>query len=1402
MRTTNIALFFALSAVTCLPTITAAQATPPLEPAYKPTTTFHGESPPLSELAQNPVPVAFGNGQLFEEEMEDLFEAYEPPYQGPMLPTPFVQTVMPRPLAAVAGVSFEGPGVGLTGFTLTGAPPDMTLAVGPNHIVAWVNSQYAVFNKSGATLVAPTNGNALFVGMGNVCETTNRGDPILQYDRLANRWILSQFAFSVSGGSPISPYLQCFAISTTPDPTGTWYRYSVQFSATSPSGFNDYGKLGVWPDGYYTGYNMFGGSPAGGNTGAGLCASDRVKMLAGDPTATTLCAPIGFYAGGAAFLPADLDGTTLPSTSTQGGIFMRLSTAPALRFLKLKPDFAAGTVTINNGFGGTSGSFIDLPLPATILACNGGGGTCVSQPGTTNKLDTLGSRLMYRLAYRNRGGVESMVVNHSTDPDGAGARGATMRWYEIRNPLGNPADAVVANRPNIYQNGTYDPGAIDDRWMGSIAMDGAGNMMAGYSIANATAGLKPSIAVAGREAGDALNTLQAETVAVTGTGSQTGTLTRWGDYSTIQVDPVDDRTFWYVGQYLVADGSFNWRSRIVSYKFPPATLSIAPVSQAEGNSGTSNMAFTITRSNNKDAITVKVNTDVTPVTSGIADPASDYTALVNQTVSFSAGGALTATVSVPIIGDTILEPNESFVVRLSSPTQATIATAAATGTITNDDAASLSINDVSMAEGNSGTTNFVFTVSLAGAVQDGFTLPYSTANGTATQPSDYTSTSGTLTFTSAASQTKTITVSVVGDTVPEPNETFTVNLGAPSNGAIAIADGSGLGTIVNDDVAMLSINDVSLAEGNSGTTNFVFSVTLGGAVAGGFTLPYSTSDGTASQPGDYTPASGTLTFAGSAGEVKQITVPVKGDTIMEPNETFTVNLGTPSSALASISDGTGLGTINNDDAASLAISDVTLAEGNSGTTAFVFNVTLTGAVQGGFTLPNSTANGTATSPSDYANTSSTLTFTGSAGEVRTVSVAVVGDTVLEPNETFALNIGAPSNAAVTVSDGLGLGTITNDDAASLAVSDVTLLEGNSGTTSFVFNVTLTGAVQGGFNLPYSTANGTASSPSDYASTTGSLAFAGSAGEVKTVSVAVVGETTVEANEAFALNIGVPSNATITVSDGSGLGTINNDDSASIAINNISLAEGNTGTTNFTFNVTLTGAVQGGFTIPFSTANGTATTPSDYANTTGTLSFVGTNAEVKTITVPVVGDLVPELDETFLVNLAAASVTAVTASQAQGTATITNDDLFADISASISDNVTSIVPGDSTVYTLTVTNTSTIIDVAAVSIVQTVPATLTNITWTCSATGGATCASANGSGAISQTRAMPLGSTITYLVSARVDPAATAPPAAVTTSVAATVLAPHSDPTTADNTSSDSNTLILDVIFRNGFDSVL
>ena len=438
---------------------------------------YYGESEPLTELVKRQRPVSKENGKLQGSNKGPVFE--EPDgKEGNEIVLPFVQNETTGSLAAVLGASFEGPGIGLAGFTMSGAPPDTTMAVGTNHIVAWVNSQYAVFNKTGTLLLGPVNGNTLFTGVGGNCETTNRGDPILQYDRLADRWFLSQFAFSAG---TTAPYFQCIAVSTTNDPTGTYFRYSVAFSATSPSGLNDYGKLGIWNDAYYTSYNMFGGSPAGQYRRCALCFGSNKN--AGGTCRHNSRAPIAFYGSGASFLPADLDGAPYLSDTTRGGLFLRQNTTTALNYLRLKPDFAASTVTLTDGFGGAAGSFVSLP--STVLrACNGTGGQCVAQPGTAQTLDTLGSRLMYRLAFRNRGGVESMVVTESNDPDAAGARSSAIRWWEIRNPLGNPADPNVSKRPFIYQSALYDPGSSGDRWMGSIAQNKYGDMLVGYSVVN------------------------------------------------------------------------------------------------------------------------------------------------------------------------------------------------------------------------------------------------------------------------------------------------------------------------------------------------------------------------------------------------------------------------------------------------------------------------------------------------------------------------------------------------------------------------------------------------------------------------------------------------------------------------------------------------------------------------------------------------------------------------------------------------------------------------------------------------------------------------------------------------------------------------------------------------------
>ncbi|MBI3474254.1 MAG: choice-of-anchor D domain-containing protein [Acidobacteria bacterium] len=432
-----------------------------------------------------------------------------------------LQEQMLTPMAATIGLNFEGLGQSQYGFVVQAAPPDTNGAVGATQYVQWVNLEYAVFDKAtGALTAGPFQGNSIWAGFGGQCQTSNDGDPIVQYDKIANRWILTQFAVSST------PYLQCVAVSTTSDATGSYNRYAFSFGNSFP----DYPKLGVWPDAYYISFNMFG--PVN-FLGADACAMDRNKMLAGLP-ATIVC--FQQNTGVDSLLPSDMDGLIQPAQG-EPAFFADFGTN-SLRLWKFHVDFATPA---NSTFTG----------PTTLAVANFnplcGGGTCVSQPGTTQKLDSLADRLMYRLAYRKfTDGHEALVANHAITTG--------TRWYEIRNPNGTPS---------VFQQGTYAPDS-STRWMGSIAMDQSGDIALGYSVASGS--VFPSIAFTGRFAGDALGTMQAEQSIVAGTGSQTN-LVRWGDYSAMTVDPVDDCTFWYTQEYIKATGSFNWNTRIANFKF-------------------------------------------------------------------------------------------------------------------------------------------------------------------------------------------------------------------------------------------------------------------------------------------------------------------------------------------------------------------------------------------------------------------------------------------------------------------------------------------------------------------------------------------------------------------------------------------------------------------------------------------------------------------------------------------------------------------------------------------------------------------------------------------------------------------------------------------------------------------
>jgi hypothetical protein len=450
---------------------------------------------------------------------------------------PVVQSQVAAGAAVTAGLGFDGIGVGLVGtdgknFSPQYAPPDTTGAVGASQYVQWVNVNLAVFDKnSGQLLYGPVAGNTLFQPLGGACAANNDGDPIVQYDKAAGRWVLSQFA--VPGGS--AGYWQCVAVSQTSDATGAYNLYAFQYPQ-----FNDYPKMGVWSDGYYVTFNMFTSTFQGPR----VCAYDRAAMLAGQPAAQQ-CFQLSSSYG--SMLPADLDGATAPPSGSPNYLVSRLSSS-SLGMWKFHVDWA-------NAANSTLTGPTTVAVAAYNAAC--GGGACVPQPGTSQKLDSLADRLMFRLAYRNIGGVERMVVNHAVQVNTTrkpGSGNAAVRWYEIRNMSGTPG---------VYQQSSYGPDT-SFRWMGSVAMDKQGNMAVGYSKSSKS--VYPSLAFATRAAGDPVGALGAETTIVSGTGSQLQNLSRWGDYTHMSVDPGDDCTFWYTGQYLKTNGTWNWSTRIASFK--------------------------------------------------------------------------------------------------------------------------------------------------------------------------------------------------------------------------------------------------------------------------------------------------------------------------------------------------------------------------------------------------------------------------------------------------------------------------------------------------------------------------------------------------------------------------------------------------------------------------------------------------------------------------------------------------------------------------------------------------------------------------------------------------------------------------------------------------------------------
>lgn len=514
---------------------------------------------------------------------------------------------MPSPLVSVLGMSNADNGT-LLGTLIT--PADTTGAVGgsspaSNVYLQWVNMVWSVYDKTtGTKLHGPYPGNIFWNGFGGPCETENDGDIIILYDKLADRWFAAQFAVFQS-----APWYQCVAVSTSPDPTGSYYRYAIN----TGSKLGDYPKYSIWADAYYGSFNNF----ANGTTWAGsnFMALQRSKMLTGDPTAAMIVFQMGTNYG--SDLPVDFDGTA-PGAGTPG-IFAEVDkqswipglTADSALLWYFTPDW---TNPANSCVGlSCTGEPNEIVPVATFTAplC-GGSRSCIPQMGG-EALDSISDRLMYRAQGRDLADHQSILLNHTVD---AGGGIAGVRWYELRSAGG-------WNNWSVYQQGTYSPDS-DYRWMGSVAMDHSGDIGLGYSVSSAS--MRTAIRYAGRLPGDPLGTLpQTEGEIVASTGSTNTGYNRWGDYSTMQIDPVDDCTFWYTTMY--DDGTDNtgtypgwmWNTRIGSFKFPgcsigPTGTLTGTVTSSAGGAGipgalvTAGASSTLTNASGVYTFTLPVNT--------------------------------------------------------------------------------------------------------------------------------------------------------------------------------------------------------------------------------------------------------------------------------------------------------------------------------------------------------------------------------------------------------------------------------------------------------------------------------------------------------------------------------------------------------------------------------------------------------------------------------------------------------------------------------------------------------------------------------------------------------------------------------------------------------------------------
>jgi len=512
-------MMFLVGLCCCLPLSASATNNPSQPRVVK--EVKHDVSPPLRQMAR-PIPLATRIVERAEH------PAPRRPFRVSPGPDPVLQYDgdIRNFISATQLFNFDGVNGQQAGGVI---PPDTNGSVGASQFVLITNFAYEVFDKTtGSVVLGPTLINSIWKGFGGQCEQDNGGDPVVLWDKLANRWLVQQLEYFTS-------YQMCIAVSTSADATGSYNRYAYTFD-----GLTDYPKFGVWPDAYYISFNFFGSGFAE------PCAVDRTAMLAGK-TANMIC--FGSNSPNFGLLPSDFDGVNVPPSGSTNHYVELGSSDTTLSEFEFHVDFANPN---KSTFTGPK----TVKVPKYVQLCGGGGGACIPQPGSGSLLDAIGNETMFRNAYRNFGDHESLVFSHSVAAGSNSSAVSAERWYELRS-------TPPGGKFKLYQAGTLRH-KTNNFWMGSIGMDKMGNIALGFSADNKT-NLPPSIKYTGRVPTDPLGKMEKTKTAIKGAQVQTGS-NRWGDYSSMSIDPGDDCTFWYVQEYG-KNGARNWQSHVVAFKF-------------------------------------------------------------------------------------------------------------------------------------------------------------------------------------------------------------------------------------------------------------------------------------------------------------------------------------------------------------------------------------------------------------------------------------------------------------------------------------------------------------------------------------------------------------------------------------------------------------------------------------------------------------------------------------------------------------------------------------------------------------------------------------------------------------------------------------------------------------------